>query len=417
MTQYELRPVEAHEIGAYAACQGAAFGSLYPPEKLESLATGLDIERSIAVFDGGDLVATTGSFAAAMTLPGLVRCQVAAVTDVSVAPTHRRRGLLRSMMRRQLDDIRSCNDEPVAVLYASEGGIYGRFGYGPATFAARYVVDKRLARLLPAAPKSSPGADALSGSVRLLERAQAAEAFPHVFNEYALTRAGEVDRPNREWPEVLGDHGSPREANRFFVCYERDGSIDGYAVYRVAGIDPADHWRRGVFLEELCTLSDMAYTSLWRYLLGIDLTEELRADGQPVDEPARYLLEDQRQLRTAGLRERSWARLVDVPRALSLRRYDEQGRLVIEVEDAFCSWNEGRFALSVDGDGIATVERVGTAADLVLEVDALGSIYLGGVPVTGMARVGRVKELSEGSARLAERMFRSERPPFCTSHF
>jgi predicted acetyltransferase len=216
---------------------------------------------------------------------------------------------------------------------------------------------------------------------------------------------------------VLGDHGSPREANRFFVCYERDGSIDGYAVYRVAGVDPADHWRRGVFLEELCTLSDMAYTSLWRYLLGIDLTEELRADGQPVDEPARYLLEDQRQLRTTGLRERSWARLVDVPRALSLRRYDEQGRLVIEVEDAFCSWNEGRFALSVDGDGIATVERVGTAADLVLEVDALGSIYLGGVPVTGMARVGRVKELSEGSARLAERMFRSERPPFCTSHF
>ena len=115
--------------------------------------------------------------------------------------------------------------------------------------------------------------------------------------------------------------------------------------------------------------------------------------------------------------ERTWARLVDVPRALSLRRYDEQGRLVIEVEDAFCPWNEGRFGLSVDGDGIAAVERVGTPADLVLEVDALGSIYLGGAPVTGMARVGRVKELSEGSARLAERMFRSERPPFCTSHF
>ena len=164
-------------------------------------------------------------------------------------------------------------------------------------------------------------------------------------------------------------------------------------------------------------MSDLAYTSLWRYLLGIDLTEELRTSGRPVDEPLRYLFEDQRQLRTTSWGDRSWARLVNVPRALALRRYEEEGVLVIEVHDPFCPWNDGRFAVSVDGDGVAIVERVEVGADLALEVDVLGSLYLGGVPFTAMAEVGRVVERTEGAVRRAERMFSARRPPFCTTHF
>jgi predicted N-acetyltransferase YhbS len=167
MTDFELRRIEEHEINAFASCQASAFGGRYTPDKLESLAEDLRLDRSLAVFDGGDLVATASSYAVLMTLPGLVRCEVTAVTDVSVAPTHRRRGLLTSMMRRQLDDVRSSN-EAVAVLFASEGAIYGRYGYGPATFGARYVVDKRRARLLtpfamPCGPGSG-GGPARSGS-------------------------------------------------------------------------------------------------------------------------------------------------------------------------------------------------------------------------------------------------------------
>jgi predicted acetyltransferase len=204
---------------------------------------------------------------------------------------------------------------------------------------------------------------------------------------------------------------------RFYACYEEGGRIDGYAVYRVAGIDPADHWRRGVFLEELCTLSDVAYTSLWRYLLGIDLTEELRTGGRPVDEPVRYLFEDQRQFRTAQWGYRTWVRLVDVEQALALRRYEDDGALVVEVEDPFCPWNDGRFAISVDGDGVASVERVGTPADLVVTVEVLSSLYLGGVPVAALVEVGRLAEARQGATRRAERMFTARRPPFCTSHF
>ena len=359
MKDFELRPIDAHEVYAFAYCQASAFGGRYTPDKLESFAEELQLDRTLAVFDGEDLVATTSSYLVPMTLPGLVRCEVAAVTDVSVAPTHRRRGLLNSMMRRQLDDLRSAH-EVLAVLYASEGGIYGRYGYGPASFGARYEVDKRgEATMARVATPCTPGPGDGPGSVRLLELAQAAEAFPAVHRAYVPTRVGELERGRGEWAELLGSpHAAGEEArHRFYACYERDGSIDGYAVYRVGPIDPADHWRRAVFVEELCTLSDESYTSLWRYLLGIDLTEQLRTASRPVDEPLRYMLEDQRRLRTLSWGDRTWVRLVDVEAALGRRRYEEGDALVMEVGDAFCPWNEGRFRLSVDRRGIATVEQ------------------------------------------------------------
>ncbi|MGD0874131.1 MAG: GNAT family N-acetyltransferase [Acidimicrobiales bacterium] len=418
MTDFELRAIESHEINAFASCQAAAFGGRYTPDQLESLAVELQLDRSLAVFDGGDLVATTSSYAVPMTLPGLLRCQVAAVTDVSVAPTHRRRGMLNAMMRRQLDDLRSAG-EPVAVLFASEGGIYGRYGYGPATFGARYVLDKRAARV--PAPVAAPSDSSLdcSGSVHLVELAQAAEAFPAVFSAYVPTRVGELDRPQGEWAEMLGNPNGSREdeRHRFYVCYEQAGHIDGYAVYRVAGTDPANHWRRAVFLEEMCSLSDESYISLWRYLLGLDLTEELRTRNRPVDEPLRYLLEDQRHLRTTSWGDRTWVRLVDVGQALALRRYEEHGSLVIEVLDRFCPWNEGRFRLSVDLDGVGTVEQVEVAPDIALPVEALGAVYLGGVPFAGMATAGRIAECKQGATRRADKMFGLRRPPFCTTNF
>ncbi len=413
MTEFEIRPIEAHEIDAYAACQAAAFGSRYPADRLELLAKELELDRTIGVFEGTELIGTSSSFLSAMTLPGLVRCDVAAVTDVSVTPTHRRRGILTAMMRRQLDEVRA-NNEAMAVLYSSEGTIYGRYGYGPASFAANYLLDKRLCRLKASVDTAQSGED---GSVRLIERDQAMESFPLVFRAYVPTRVGELERPQGEWVEMLGDVSSPAMGHRFYVCYEHRGRIDGYALYRVAGIDPSDHWRRGVFLEEMCALSTGAYRSLWGYLLGVDLTEELRTTGRPVDEPVRYMLEDLRQLRTARWSDRSWVRLVDLPRALALRRYEDEGGLVIEVSDPFCTWNEGRFAVLVDGDGIATVAPTKAESDVVLGADVLSSLYLGAVAFTTMAEAGRLTARSEEALHTADLMFGARRPPFCTTHF
>jgi predicted acetyltransferase len=152
-------------------------------------------------------------------------------------------------------------------------------------------------------------------------------------------------------------------------------------------------------------------------VLGIDLTEELLTTGRPVDEPVRFLLEDQRQLRTARWTDRSWVRLVDVKRALALRRYEEQGVLVIEVSDPFCPWNEGRFVLSVDSDGVATVEPGGAEPDIVVPAEVLSSLYLGAVAFDAMAQVGRLHESASGALRRADAMFSARRPPFCMTHF
>ena len=165
-------------------------------------------------------------------------------------------------------------------------------------------------------------------------------------------------------------------------------------------------------MEELCSLSDASYVALWRYLLGVDLTEELRTYGRPVDEPVRYLFEDQRQFRTASVGDRSWLRLVDVEKGLGLRRYEEEGSLVLEVTDSFCPWNEGCFALRVDGEGVARVERGRTGADIVVSADALGSMYLGAVSFAAMATVGRVTERTAGAATRADRMFSVRRRAF-----
>ena len=418
MSQFELRPIAAHEIDAYANCQATAFGSRYTPAKVESLERELVLDRSVAAFDGGQLVGASSSYATRMTVPGSSRPGVGFVTDVAVLPTHRRRGLLSAMMRWQLDDMHA-RGESVSVLFSSEGGIYERYGYGAASYAARYMVDKRLARLRTVGTSHSGAVSiGVPGSVHLIEQAQALEAFPLVREDYVSTRVGELDRPQSEWAELLGDPTSSAEGLRFYACFEQGGHIDGYVVYRVAPIDPRDHWRRAVFLEELCALSDVAYVSLWRYLLGIDLTGELRTRGRPVDEPVRYLFEDQRQFRTVSLGDRSWVRLIDVRRALSQRRYEEQGVLVLDVEDRLCAWNDGRFRISVDGDGIASVERADDAlCDIALAVEVLGAAYLGGVPFAAMAEVGRVEERSEGMARRADRMFIGSRPPFCTTNF
>ena len=221
-------------------------------------------------------MATTSSFAASMTLPGLVRSDVAAVTDVSVTPTHRRRGLLTAMMRRQLDDFRA-NGEAIAAALRERGG-----DLRPLRLRAGDLRRPLRGRQAPR-PSLAPRARCPDerrrpdGSVRLVEQAQAAEAFPPSFTRLRADAGRRARSPAGEWAELLGrGRAAAAMGHRFYACYEQGGRIDGYAVYRVAGIDPADHWRRGVFLEELCSLSDVAYTALWRYLLGIDLTEELR---------------------------------------------------------------------------------------------------------------------------------------------
>jgi predicted acetyltransferase len=368
--------------------------------------------------DGGEVVGTAASDASLMTVPGLVRAPTAMVVAVMVLPTHRRQGRLTSLMRYQLDDLHS-RGEVLASLWASEGGIYGRFGYGQATFGSTYVLDKRTARLhKPRAQR----ADAGKGRVRLLTRDQACEAVPAVFAEYAPTRPGEFDRNELQFGRALGEPGAEEQSRRWWAVYELDGHIDGYLAYEVAHLEGPWTRERRVIVRELCCLSEAAYAALWDFALSVDLAVEVMAFGRPVDEPLRWMLNDPRQLKTTYSGDRTWVRLLDVAAALRFRYLAGPGSLELGVWDEFCPWNTGVYRLEASSEW-APAEVVFSpgdpeaARDAVLDVEALGSMYLGGVSAGSLAAAGRVKPSSEAVVRRANRMFASDVSPFTLTNF
>jgi predicted acetyltransferase len=409
----DVTPLEEGEMDAFFEIDGVAFGGRMSPPIRELIEAHMTAQRVLATRDGDEVVGTTVSERSAITVPGLNRLPAGLVMGVAVAPSHRRQGRLTALMRRQLDEMRQ-GGEVLAALYASEGGIYGRFGYGMATFGSRFELDKRVARLDPAATRRT------SGRIRLLDRDKAAEAFPAVYAEYAPTRAGEIDRHNvLDFLNVLGDPGAEDLSRRFYAVYEEGGRIDGYVGYEVVPVTSLpDVWARRVICHELCHLTTPAYVALWQFLLGIDLTEEIQASGRPVDEPLRWLLTVPRHLRTVFSGDRSWIRLVDVPKALAGRRYPQPGTLTLDVEDGFCSWNAGRYRLHVSEEWApGEVERTEGPADIELDVSTLASIYLGAVRPSQFAMSERICEKTGGALVRADRMFASDRPPSCLSEF
>lgn len=431
-----------HELDRVLDVGAVAFGHREADAVVERWRKTAVLDRIVVSRDETqEVVGSAISLPTNMTVPGGRRLPAAAVVGVAVVPTHRRRGHLRSMMRYQLDDLQA-RGEPLSTLHASEGSIYGRFGYGPATFGARYRITRRGLRW-----RAPVGGESGRGSARIVEAMLAKEAFPALMADLVPRRAGEVDALPDEWMDIDGVESEADARQRFFAVYEEDGRIDGAVSYRVGAMENGgEPWpRRAVFLERMLTLTDAAYRALWGFVLGIDLVEEIRTPRLPLDEPLKWMLEDHRQMRVVGYSEKTWLRLVDVGRCLASRRYEDAGSLLLEVEDAFCPWNTGLYRLETDDEAReegapalltaaavprkdhcgfdATVERVGEAGgsrpqpDVSLDAESLASVYLGGLSVSTLARAGRIRCRTERSLELAERLFRTGQVPFCSAQF
>lgn len=406
----ETRVLDPSEWDRWFATLELAFGGV--PEQPEERALWRDLTecgRSLAVWDGGEPVATAGAFSFRVTVPGGASVPTAGVTMVSVAGTHRRRGILTSMMRRQLDDVRELG-EPLAVLTASEAAIYGRFGYAAASWAQRAVVDTTRVRLsVPA------GTDAVT--LRMVPLAEASAVVESVYARMVPRRPGMLARrPGWERLPLLDPPGSREGASpRLCVLAERDGEVVGYALYAIKA-----EWGWGgadgtVTAHELYGLDPAAEAALWRYLCSVDLTTKVRVDSAPVDAALLHLVSDVRRCEPT-VREQLFARLVDVGAALEARTYRAPVDVVFEVEDAFCPWNAGRWRLSGDAKG-ATCARTSDAADLALSVRELGAAYLGGTSLASLALAGRVTELRDGSLAEASLAFGSELAPWLPHGF
>ncbi|MFJ8992930.1 GNAT family N-acetyltransferase [Streptomyces sp. NPDC102279] len=387
-----------------------AFGGVAESSEERELWNALtEYDRSLGVWDGEECVGTAGAFSFRVTVPGGASVPAAGVTMVSVAATHRRRGVLTAMMRRQLDDLRAGN-EPIAVLTASEPAIYGRFGYGIGTLQIGAEIDTDRVRLsVPAGTDDVRLRYAAPGDV--LDLCEAVYALRVPERPGMLARQPGWERLQVLDPEGERDGASPLQC----VVAERDGSAVGYTRFRVKpGWGPAGH--DGVVrLEDLEGIDPPARAALWRFLFDVDLTTTLRTRGRPVDEDWQHLVSDIRRCQVR-MKDALHVRLVDVGAALEARTYQAPVDVVLEVEDSFGPWNEGCWRLTGDAKGASCV-RTGDSPDLALSVRELGAAYLGGVPLASLAAAGRVRELRQGALAEASTAFTSVVAPWLPHGF
>lgn len=406
MTAAEPLPIRAlsqADRPAFLAVEEHAFGHVESEQRRALSAPLFEPERSLGAFDGDLLVGTTAIYPFPMTVPG-GPLPVAGVTGVSVLPTHRRRGVLRSLMTRQLGDLRE--HEPVAALWASEPAIYDRFGYGLAARSYALTVARS-----PSALRRAPTDASLR--LRLADPGKALGLSAPVYAAECDRRPGMIGMDAR-W-EAAESADLPEERNGFSplrcVLAEDEGGVRGYAWYAMDG-----KWEGGVphgtvRVSAAWALDPAAYASLWTYLLDLDLTRTVVASQRPVDDPLLHLLTDVRGAR-AQLRDALFVRLVDLPRALAARRYSEPVDVVLEVSDGLCPWNAGRWRLVGGPDGAECTPST-DAADLTLDVQELGAAYLGGTSLAELAAVGWVQEHHPGALARCARAFRHEPAPFC----
>jgi predicted acetyltransferase len=395
----EPTPIAPDEVAEYVEATYSAFHNDVLAHHGERWQRVLEPERTLVVRDHGRIVAGCGIFSRRLTIPG-GELPVAAVTLVGVRPTHRRRGLLTTLMRRQLADIRG--REAVAALWASEPVIYGRFGYGMGTQGALLEVDTRLARL-------RRGSDL---QVDLLPPAEALERMRAIHEAARATLPGMLDRDGPWWEDRLRDHESDRDGTQPLRAAVTDGAYALYAVKpRFAEDGPAGE----VEVREVVATTPESRTAIWGFLLGLDLTVKLRWELAPADDPLPHMVTNAHDVRLRVV-DNLWVRIVDVAQALTARSYREPFEVVFELADDVCPWNAGRWALRWDGS-TASCAKTATPAGLELTANELGSVFLGGPTLEQLARAGRVTELRSGALADASRAFQGDRAPWCPEIF
>ena len=411
----DIRPVKTDdELEAFVRTDLRAFGASWRDDSLERARRSLELDRTRAAFDTDDgaVVGCSAALSWQVTVPGGASLPSAAVTWVSVRGTHRRRGLLTSMMNALFDDAVG-RDEPLAMLYASEAVIYGRFGYGAATFGSSFEIERAHAALATGVDSRAPG------RLVLLERAEIEPIARAVFDEHRRVAVGEVSRSDAWWTNRFEDREDDRGggSNLFYVAHERSpGEWDGYATYRLhEKWDGAPDYTCEVV--ELVALADDTRRALLAVLLDIDLVGRVRFGHAPVDDPLRWSLADPRRVRTTGTVDMLWVRVLDVPRALAARSYAIEGRLALEVTDPFRPDCGGRFVVDGGPDGASCVRDDAVEPDLSLTASDLGALYLGGVGVAPLVASGRVAARHASAVRLASAMLRTDPAPHCHTDF
>lgn len=406
----EIRRVREEDLSALIEAMSTAFLERPDVGKVaEELKPLWDLDRTWAAFDGERICGTYRSWATELTVPGDARLPASAVSGVTVLPTHRRQGILRSMVAAEHAAARE-RGEVIGLLYAAEYPIYGRFGYGPGCREATWTLDARATFVAASA-----------GGVEIVKPDEGArDAIKTVFDTWRLRTPGEIRRRDYRWdfdlrlrPSAWGDDW------KGFLALRRDssGAVDGYVRYS----RPEDKWEHGqprnvVKVDELHAVTDEAYIALWRFLAETDWVATVTAERRSPSERLPWLLSNARDVRLSDLGDGMWVRLFDVPRALEARAYDAQGSLVLELVDAEAKGGRTRMHLDAGPDG-ATCRLTDRSPDLTLDVSALSAAYLGGTRLRDAVLATGADEHREGALARADRLLRSADEPWCSTFF
>jgi predicted acetyltransferase len=406
----QIRTIRPDELPAYTAALRLGFlasaGSAEVAAEVEYRRRRIHPDRTWAAFDGDRCVGTFRSHPFELTVPFGATVAADGVTNVAVAPTHRRHGVLTRMMAGGLRAAAERGD-PVSILIASEYPIYGRYGYAPATESVSYEI-KPPVRVTP--PRT--------GSVELVEAADLRRLAPPVYDRFRLSCAGALSREPVRWDVDLGLADRPGRSRWDGWCLLRRnpaGEVDGYLRYHVVGGWDGRKSRAELHVDELVAITPAAYADLWRYCLEIDLVVTVHAPDRAPDEPLPWLLADARAVRPVERTDFLWLRLLDVPAALSARGYARASRLVLQVTDP-AGYAAGRFALDAGPDG-AACRPTTESPDLTLPATALAAVFLGGFRLHTLAAAGQVDEHEPGALAAADLLFLADHTPWCMVWF
>lgn len=400
-------------LRAYLAPIATAFGEPVDDAEFEAERAIWEIDRTIGAVDvavdGDRWVGGAAAYTFRLTVPGRREVGAAGITAVGVAPDHRRRGILTKMMRWLLDQAVE-RGEPVAVLFASEGEIYPRFGFGLATLSGTFDMERRDFRFArPADPL---------GRVRLVSPDEALGIIPALYEQVRRGVPGALTRSTARWRvHMLADSGphAAKAGSKYLAVLWVGGEARGYAIYRLKPEWESRGPRHVVTVFEVTGLDVAAERALWEWIAGIDLVARIKAVRTPVPHPLLLQLEDLRRLGLV-VGNGMWVRLIDLPAALEGRSYAGSGVVTLEVTDTFYPANARRWRLEIT-QGDATVTPTTDAPDLVLDTTDLASVYLGGFTFADLARAGRAGECREGAIADADRLFWSNAPASCTTMF
>ncbi|MES2092595.1 MAG: GNAT family N-acetyltransferase [Actinomycetota bacterium] len=417
----DLALVDTTDVTAFTAwlqAENRGFhGGRMPQSKLDRQLPLIAHRRTTGVWDpdspdAASPVATVSTWVTDLTVPGRTSIPAWSVSAVSVAPTHRRRGIARALLEAELRTAVSL-EVPVAILTVTEATIYGRYGFGASVMSADWTIDTKRARWI--------GPEA-SGSLNFVEPETLLREGHDLVERVRLQTPGQIEFGDLLWERLLGFDGDPEFAKALRVVRYDDveGELQGFAAYRIVDLG-GDFTKHRLDLGFLVSATDEAYAALWRFLLEMDLVSSISAPLRTIDEPLLWQVSDSRAVERSRVREHLWTRILDVPVALSARRYSAPGVFVLDVSDDL-GFADGLFLLTIAADGSATVaplegEAPDAAAAVALTVEDLGALYLGGVSPLTLVRAGRITELRPDSAAALEASFRSPVTPWLSIWF